>query len=283
MALYPGNIFDFYSWYGNKHHPNDTREWFAEKITGRKNLLICIGDSWTWGDSLGKSYQEPLYNDVDARHNQFYTNLLAEHLEADWMMIAWCGGTNNWILHQYDTIKEAIDKGSYKDYDKVYVHVCFTELFRDLRDAPTFIPNRENFKEFTEGYFKAFVIDRLEKYSPIPDTHKFSKNFWNVDLDVSKYNFIEKTWQDVMFEQSGMEQSKFIPVVSGIGIDPLTTFLKNNDLKDLEVEFSELLVDVDELVEKMIKCEYNNEHATKHPTADGHRLWADYLAKFYLT
>ena len=89
MQQYPDTIQSPYSWYGTNHNTNGTREWIAEKVSGKNNLVICIGDSWTWGDSLGQSWDEPLYNDVDARHNQFYTNLLAEKLQADWLMIAW--------------------------------------------------------------------------------------------------------------------------------------------------------------------------------------------------
>tara|TARA_R110000782_G_scaffold253020_1_gene340991 strand:- start:524 stop:886 length:363 start_codon:yes stop_codon:yes gene_type:complete len=103
------------------------RDSLGENINGNKNLLICIGDSWTWGDSLGKTTTE--YNDKDARHTQFYTARLAEKLNSDWLMIAWCGVHNNWIVDQYKIIKQAIDNGYYKNYDKIYVHVCLTELF----------------------------------------------------------------------------------------------------------------------------------------------------------
>ena len=62
------------------------REHTAESIIGKENLLITIGDSWTWGDSLGSTTLE--FNDKQTRHKQFYTNLLAKKLEADWIMLA---------------------------------------------------------------------------------------------------------------------------------------------------------------------------------------------------
>ena len=285
MQLYPDTIQSPYSWYGTNHNTNGTREWIAEKVLANNNLVICIGDSWTWGDSLGKSWNEPLYNDVDARHNQFYTNLLAEKLQADWLMIAWCGGTNDWILHQYSVIKTAIDKGFYKNYNKVYVHVCFTEMFRDfrdLRDHNIFQPtNTENFEQFTRDYFKTFVLDKLDKNRPIPETHTFSKNFWNVDLDVSGYNFVKDTWQDILFREANMEHKKTFPVVSGIGVTPLVTYLRKNNLKKIEAQFSDLLLSINAYIDAMVECKYNNENATKHPTAEGHRLWADYLAESF--
>tara|TARA_Y100000592_G_C5452374_1_gene309470 strand:+ start:770 stop:1633 length:864 start_codon:yes stop_codon:yes gene_type:complete len=285
MKLYPDPIESAYSWYGNNHNTAGTREWTAEKVSGKPNLVICIGDSWTWGDSLGNSQDEPALNDVDARHSQFYTNLLAEKLQADWLMIAWCGGTNDWILHQYSVIKTAIDKGLYRNYSKVYVHVCLTEMFRDLRDLRDhdyFQPsNKENFLEFSKEYFKRFVLDKLKENMPIPNTHSFSKNFWNVDYDVSGYNFVKDTWQDVLFKQNNIEKKKTCPVVSGIGITPLVTYLKKNKFEKIEAQFSDVLLDIDGYIDAMNKCKFNNEYATKHPTAEGHRLWADYLAESF--
>lgn len=291
MTLYPvdipGSKKDCFHWFDLEHHHSGNREWYAEKVRNNKNLLICIGDSWTWGDSLGKSHEAPLWNDVETRHRQFYTNLLAERLQADWMMIAWCGTNNHFILEQYDTINTAIKQGVYSNYEKVYVHVCLTEMFRDLMnlqsvDGNYFMPNNKtNFHEFTKEYFKHFVIDKLEELGPIPDTHTFSKNFWNIDFDVSGYNFVDRTWQDLLFEKDNIEGTKNIPVVSGMGIEPLTDYLKKHNLREIESQFSESLVDILALVKKMIGCKYNNEKATKHPTAEGHRIWADYLSKFY--
>lgn len=285
MILYPNTIENPYSWYGANHNTNGTREWIAEKVSGKNNLIVCIGDSWTWGDSLGDSRNEPLFNDVSARHSQFYTNLLAEKLQADWLMIAWCGGTNDWILNQYSIIKTAIDKGFYKNYNKVYVHVCLTEMFRDLRDLRDhyyFQPiNKENFIEFSKEYFKRFVLDKLDVNMPIPNTHSFSKNFWNVDYNVSGYNFVRDTWQDVLFKQNNIEKKETCPVVSGIGITPLVTYLKKNKFKKIEAQFSDKLLDIDGYIDAMNKCKFNNQYATKHPTAEGHRLWADYLAESF--
>jgi len=281
MKLYPDKIESVYSWYGTQHNQTGTREWIAEQFSGKENLVICIGDSWTWGDSLGTSHDAPLHNDVEARHNNFYTKLLADKLNADWLMLAWCGGTNIWMLHQYSIIKDAIRKGYYSNYKKVYVHVCFTEMFRDLRDK-TFAPySTDSFNDLTNEYFKYFILDNLDKHFPIPDTHKFSKNFWNVDVDCSGHNFVENTWQDLLFKESNIEDNKLVPVVSSIGIEPLVSFLKEKNLGTIQSQFSEMLVDIDARIDNMTKCEYNDQWDTRHPTIEGHRIWADYLYSMY--
>jgi hypothetical protein len=186
------------------------REWLAENIKNRsKNLLICIGDSWTWGDSLGKTTLE--YNDKDTRYSQFYTARLAEKLNSDWLMIAWCGQSNKWILDQYKIIAQLINNGYYKNYDNVYVHVCLTELFRE--GGSSRIQNKikkdlssiKNFKEFCNLYFNITVLNGLKKLSPLPKTHIFSKNFWDIDVDCSQYNFVKDTWQQLLFKKTSIK------------------------------------------------------------------------------
>jgi hypothetical protein len=59
------------------------------------------------------------------------------------------------------------------------------------------------------------------------------------------------------------------------------TFLKENKLKELTYEFSELLVKIHKRVDNMIECPLNHKKATKHPTAEGHQIWAEYLYNYY--
>jgi hypothetical protein len=260
------------------------RKWLHQNIKNKKNLLICIGDSWTWGDSLGTT--TPEYNDEKTRYNQFYTNKLAEKLNSDWLMIAICGIDNTWILNQYKIVTQAINNGYYENYDNVYVHVCLTELFRELDNKQISyfikkIAKTKNLTEFCNSYFELTVLNRLKKLSPLPKTHIFSKNFWDIDVDCSQHNFVKDVWQQLLFKKASIKDKELIPVVSGIGIDPLVTFLKENKLKDLAYEFSNLLVKISERIDNMIQCPLNHKKATKHPTAEGHQIWADYLYNYY--
>ena len=187
MRLYPQRVDSAYLWCGNRTD-RPGREWVAESVKSKKNLVICIGDSWTWGDSLGESHQGPKYNDTMSRYSQFYTSLLAEKLNADWMMIAWCGQSNKWILDQYQIIKKAIDDGFYGQYSEVYVHVCLTEIFRDLEDFAWFKPKFTNdFDLFCKDYFETFVLRGIRGRTAIPDKHRFSANFWDMEIDCLLY------------------------------------------------------------------------------------------------
>ena len=281
IKLYPRSISDVYHFYQQPHHSSNNREWLAEEVSGKSNLVICIGDSWTWGDSLGRAFEAPEYNDVPIRHKEFYTKKLADKLNADWLMIAFCGCSNNWILTQYNIIKDAINKNFYQEYDNVYVHVCLTELFRDLHEIAFEPILKDNFKQFCEQYVQASIINKIESIENIPGTHLFSKNFWNIDAKIQGLNFIDKTWQELLFDTQSINDSTNIPVTSSIGLEPLVKFLRDNKLKKIELEFSEFLPKIDTRIENMKRSELNSKNATKHPTAHGHSLWADYIFNYY--
>ena len=264
---------------------HNRREWFYENIVGNTNLLICIGDSWTWGDSLGKT--DLKYNDIESRYEQFYIAGLAKNLKSDWVMIAQCGTNNQWILEQYKIINQAIKKKFYKNYNKIYVHVCLTELFRELdNDALIKILYKNlnsfsNFKQFCNFYFKITVMDVIKKLAPIPKLHSFSKNFWNVDTKFLNYNFLERAWQDILFEKTNIEDKELLPVLSSIGIDPLVNLLEKKEFVKFKNEFNELLIRINKRIDNMMICALNHKKATKHPTADAHQIWADYLYNYY--
>jgi len=261
------------------------REWLHEYIDGNQNLLICIGDSWTWGDGLGNTNKD--HNDAVARYNNFYIGLLAKKLKSDWLMIAKCGTNNQWILEQYEIIKLFSDKGMYKNYKKVYVHVCLTELFRELendvlnKQITDSLNNFKNFDELCAFYFKITVSDKIKNLFPIPKTHFFSKNFWNIPMPEHQDYFIPDSWQQVLFNKSGIEDRELLPVLSSIGIDPLVNLFKGKTFQKFQNEFSELLCIMDKRINNMLSCKYNGKKDTRHPTAAGHVIWADHLYGYY--
>jgi len=63
-------------------------------VRDRPNLVISVGDSWTFGDSLGTIAHDKDIDDYDARLAQCYGRRLADHLDADWFNWGKCGGGN---------------------------------------------------------------------------------------------------------------------------------------------------------------------------------------------
>ena len=100
-------------------------------------------------------------------------------------------------------------------------------------------------------------------------------------MNHNKYNFVKNTWQELLFKKTNIKDNKFLPVLSGVGITPLIKFLKENKLKNLTYDFSNLLVKINKRVDNIIRCPLNYKKATKHPTSEGHQIWADYLYNYY--
>ena len=134
-----------------------------------------------------------------------------------------------------------------------------------------------NFSSLVETYFQLTIEQPLLKFSKNRTLHTFSKNFWNINYNLSHLNFIDKPWQEILFNNSGTFDIKHVPVVSQLGIKPLLNFLKENNLKNLENEFKEITKKILKVIDHMMNCDYNRKKYTKHPTIKGHNLWANYL------
>tara|TARA_Y100000389_G_C17397474_1_gene483404 strand:- start:283 stop:1143 length:861 start_codon:yes stop_codon:yes gene_type:complete len=285
MKLYPIPIESEYIWNSSTQDDIDPREWVAEKIQSKKHLLICIGDSWTWGDSLGGTTSQ--FNNKEARYNEFYTNKLAKKLESDWLMIAWCGTSNTWIMKQYMIIKKAIESGYYEKYENIYVHVSLTELFREIYIARQIIDSKlkniKTFEDFSKSYFEITVLNRLKELSPIPKFHSFSKNFWNIDINCDHYNFISTTWQDLLFREQEIDYKIITPMVSGVAIPPFQKYCKERKLKNVLEGFKQQTKHMTELVRLFDESKLNSVEQTRHPTAEGHMIWSDHLYDYYST
>lgn len=89
----------------------------------KENLVIAIGDSWTFGDSLG-NIPITKTDDINARKTQCYGKHLADSLDADLLNCGYCGYGNIKIIQKlYELVS-----GSYAD-------VINKKIFNDLKDV----------------------------------------------------------------------------------------------------------------------------------------------------
>ena len=79
---------------------------YCYKSRDSDRLIITIGDSWTYGDSLGKTKVRNGIDDTEYRLNHVYGNILTEQLAADWMNLALPGGSNFWMLNSLGQLLE---------------------------------------------------------------------------------------------------------------------------------------------------------------------------------
>ena len=115
------------------------REWYYEESTNSDILTITVGDSWTWGDSLGKTTLT--HDDYTYRTQHIYGNILSKKLASDFINIGLPGRDNITIIA---TAKKIITNLT-KSYKKIYLVFTLTETGRELN--PTFLDLRENYIE----------------------------------------------------------------------------------------------------------------------------------------
>ena len=77
-------------------------------ISSGDTLLITIGESWTWGDSL-----------PDNRLKNVWGYRLATKLQIDWLNIARCGASNFWIFYQLSELIRFGNNNNQFPYGKI--------------------------------------------------------------------------------------------------------------------------------------------------------------------
>ena len=102
-------------------------EWYHESDRHSNCLLITVGDSWTWGDSLGNTQACSGHDDRQYRLSHVYGTLVAQALGIDHINIG-LPGLSNFDMWQRFT---RVYHGLQKDYDKIYVIFTLTEIGRD--------------------------------------------------------------------------------------------------------------------------------------------------------
>ena len=105
-----------------KFEPNGSQEHECWNIDIKKKdtLVVCVGESWTWGW------------DLDDRSNEIYGRLLSNYFDADWINIAGVGYSNTWILDFANFISYKLKQS---EYHKIIFVITMTENGRDLSTA----------------------------------------------------------------------------------------------------------------------------------------------------
>jgi hypothetical protein len=221
-------------------------------------LLVTVGDSWTYGDSLGKTKVRNGVDDTDYRLEHVYGNILTEQLGYDWMNLALPGGSNYCMLNWLGQLLDR--KYNYQDITCV---ITLTEAGR-----------HEEINWARGELLQTALHDIVAKtYSMVKElrlrfprvTFKIAHNFTDGLLG---YGVIERTWLEILTEQT---------------IQDNTYIVISDHIKQLNYERT--YPDTVEVIDRALKridildaCAYCNKEDSRHPTEQGHRLWANYLA-----
>lgn len=220
-------------------------------------LIITVGDSWTYGDSLGKTKVRNGVDDTDYRLDHIYGNLLTEQLNTDWMNLALPGGSNYCMLNW---LGQLLDR----------THNQSTTCIITLTEA-----GRHEEQRWAQGNSLQTALKSIvaKEYSMIKElrlrfpkvTFRVAHNFTD---SLRGYGVIERTWLEILTDQQ---------------IQDDTYIVVSDHIKQLNYDCT--YPDTIEVIDRALKridildaCDYCCKEDSRHPLEQGHQLWADYLA-----
>lgn len=276
---------------------NTRQRWFDEIVKGKDELLVTVGDSWTWGDSLGKVYttdgdfdvedfdptgEPPPADDYEHRMSSIYGSILADKLDKDFLLIARPAGDN---AKMHDNTIWALPYLE-KRYKKITVIFCLTELCREIKADPMWSPdNIDDFvdtdsllKHYEKIMFNSFQTELIDRYPNIQFI--FTRNFTYTYKENMFKQHVAKTWMDVL--QDNYPQDSQYPddlrMLSGMAFTPFLRHLKIKKVHSkLHLTMMDQMASALNAEEWMGQNPMQSKRGTRHPLELGHKLWADYL------
>jgi hypothetical protein len=282
-----------YPEYWSCHFDNNNVEIFTENNNNKDNLVIAIGDSWTWGDSLNNSSITPHRDDSKYRTDHVYGNIVANKLDADFVNIAFPGAGNYWILDRFKIIAERELHKVKRKYGNITILITLTESgrlleFRKYTDALQ-ISNFDSYANVLtdiELFDFTFIEDICSR---LPDNVRVvvGRNFTDT-FDVNKQAFVnvtyvDTTWLELLFKEQEFAYDNACRIMSGIGYYPFDDYMKHNVTNKVEYKewFLQNIVETSlARIALLEQSKLNYQKATKHPTEDAHEIWADHLLTY---
>jgi hypothetical protein len=263
-------------------HPALHTEFFVKR--NKKNLLLVIGESWTYGETLpGIATGIQQYNFLTQLTLGFSAKM-AVTLDTDLYQYAVPGNCNFYMFSELDRILSYV---SNLQYETIYVCMQMTEPSREqslikeleknnhpLQDL-IFPKQKMTFTEWLTKYDNIF----FDEYEKIISKYKnlnciLWKNFCSVNTEsVNRtFNIINTTW----IEYSSKVLSADIVSPTFYSAGWLDTIVK--DYQQIKFDRSELLrqLDLIEASNAFIKANSLHSH---HPNQFGHLLWSQFLLR----
>ena len=261
-------------------------DWAWVDLTVNRNIgsdttLLTIGDSWTWGDEIGRSngLRGEENSDSEYRVSKCFGNLLANQLNANWVQMALPGGSNEWITCEFEKLIPQLVPQT----KNIIAVIGFSDQCRDMNlEKPILIdyykqalaagvPIVEIIRHVESTYYSR--IDRvLEKY---PTVKCIANSAFTTPM-INHHTQTPDVWCNLLFDQP------IAPAyISTSGIFELTKFLDDHKLltdayrrEVTDVLYPMVLHRVDIMESSPLffkRC---------HPREKGHEIWANYLYNY---
>jgi hypothetical protein len=253
----------------------------------RKKLLVTIGESWTWGDSLGLT-QHNIYDDKEFRLQNVYGKQLADKLDADFLNIAKPGESNLWIARHFKLFADSIDQFV---YDEIFVVLTLTEVGREFegdldgdRDYMTDLKNISCLTKFLQT-LSIYVSNEILAVDQDKIKLLIATNFVDSNYP-AELNVLKKSWVDIIAEQLQVPVAKPCYVVGSWVFDrfhQILNFSQNYKKDKFLTDMLAHLAIAKQVTDFLLHSRFNYKKASKHPTPEAHKFWADYLYKSFVS
>ena len=219
-------------------------------------LVITVGDSWTYGDSLGKTKVRNGIDDTEHRLNTVYGNVLTEQLGTDWMNLALPGGSNYCMLNW---LGQLLDR---KHNQSIVCVITLTEAGR--HEEQRWASGNSLQTALKNIVFKEYsMIKELRLRFP-KVTFRVAHNFTD---SIGGHGVIERSWLEILTNQQLQDDTYIV----------ISDHIKQLNYDRTYPDTIEVIDRALNRIDVLDACDYCCKEDSRHPLEQGHRLWADYL------
>lgn len=236
---------------------------YAYQYNGQESLLITVGDSWTYGDSLGKTKVRNGVDDTEYRLNSVFGAQLATLLKSNWINLALPGGSNEWMLNNLELLLPTIKE------KKVICIITLTESGRhgELRLIDRALPTQQAVLEKILAHTYSRITDLQTRYPGVVfvTAHNFTDALDTV-LEPTP-----RSWLEVMFASKRIQNGTHVVV---------SDYIEQMNYEKRFPDVLDIITKAQHRINIMDHCIFCNKEDTRHPTEQGHTIWAEYLKGF---
>lgn len=262
-------LLDFDSgFFSNFVTADDRLSHWHEDIQQRSTILITIGDSWTWGDSLGTTNHALGISDPN-RVNLIYGRHLQKMIgdDCDWINVAYPGTANRWIVDVAKRFPDILDQCHYKS---VFMSVGLTDMTRDHLQRGNHPNSDDSFLQSLEFWERDYLVDlaylcnqdiNLVVARNFTSTFESNINLVRPHLSSRWIDITAKNWQPELV----------LPRCIGM------KFPDNLESEEKLWAGTQGIPASLEITNFLNLCPLHYKRATKHPTEMAHLLWAQFV------
>jgi len=280
MKLLNDSLTNYFDFKFNMDSAGNQVSWCPYNFVdnNKKNLVITIGDSWTWGADICDG------DATEQRLKDVFGAIIANELSADFLNLGQSGSCNFHILRRLEELDAIIPL---LEYDKILIICVYTEACRSIDseydrkiDYIKWFKNN-NFQDilkYHNGLFQETIVDLEKKHPHVKLV--IGNNFVEpIGMD-TRLNILSKNWVEVYNEQAiHGEYVRPCYVMSHWVFDKIRDFiiLMYPDID--RVEFNNWMIGLIETAKDRKEFTINPTYfkGISHPLKLGHKIWANYI------